>query len=81
MIKNIQNFRNFRKELINSNTRTQKVLDSRLAFPNSSLADLYETLTMPPILTKAHNELDKTVDLAYRPQPFTTEAKRIEFFI
>ena len=78
MIKNIQNFR---KELINSNTRTQKVLDSRLAFPNSSLADLYETLTMPPILTKAHNELDKTVDLAYRPQPFTTEAKRMEFFI
>ena len=78
MIKNIQNFR---KELINSNTRTQKVLDSRLAFPNSSLADLYEPSIMQAILTKAHYELIKVVDLAYRPQPFTTEAKRMEFFI
>jgi 5-methylcytosine-specific restriction protein B len=29
---------------------------------------------MPPALVKAHNELDKAVDLAYRPQPFTSEA-------
>jgi len=28
---------------------------------------------------KAHNELDKAVDLAYRPQAFINEAKRIEF--
>ncbi|HSO85525.1 MAG TPA: type IIL restriction-modification enzyme MmeI [Draconibacterium sp.] len=34
---------------------------------------------MPPELVKAHNELDKSVDLAYRPQPFTNETKRIEF--
>ena len=34
---------------------------------------------MPPALVKAHNELDKAVDLAYRAQPFTTEAKRMEF--
>lgn len=60
-------------------TAAQKVLDARLAFPNSSLADLYDPLTMPPILTQAHNELDKAVDLAYRPQPFTTEAKRMEY--
>jgi hypothetical protein len=45
----------------------------------SSLADLYDPLTMPPALVKAHNELDKAVDLAYRAQPFTTEAKRMEF--
>jgi hypothetical protein len=57
----------------------QKVLDARLQFPNSSLADLYDPLTMPPALVKAHNELDKAVDLAYRPQPFTTEANRMEF--
>lgn len=57
----------------------QKVLDTRLQFPGSSLADLYNPLTMPPALVKAHNELDKAVDLAYRPQPFTTEAKRMEF--
>ena len=57
----------------------QKVLDTRLQFPNSSLADLYDPLTMPPALVKAHNELDKAVDLAYRPQPFTSEANRMVF--
>jgi hypothetical protein len=58
---------------------SQKVLDARLQFPNSSLADLYDPLTMPPALVKAHNELDKAVDLAYRPQAFTTEANRLVF--
>jgi hypothetical protein len=57
----------------------QKVLDARAAFPNTSLADLYDPLTMPPILVKAHNELDKAVDLAYRPQAFTSDANRMEF--
>jgi len=57
----------------------QKVLDARLQFPDSSLADLYDPLTMPPALVKAHNELDKAVDLAYRSQPFISEAKRMEF--
>ena len=57
----------------------QKVLDARAEFPNSSLADLYDPLTMPPILVKAHNELDRAVDLAYRPQPFTSDANRMEF--
>lgn len=57
----------------------QNVLDTRLQFPNSSLADLYDPLTMPPALVKAHNELDKAVDLAYRSQPFTSDAKRMEF--
>lgn len=58
---------------------SQKVLDVRLQFPNSSLADLYDPLTMPPALVKAHNELDKSVDLAYRPQAFTSEANRMVF--
>lgn len=57
----------------------QKVLDTRAEYPNSSLANLYDPLTMPPVLVKAHNELDKAVDLAYRPQPFINETKRIEF--
>ena len=56
-----------------------KVLDVRAAFPGSSLADLYDPLTMPPALVKAHQELDKAVDLAYRPQPFINETKRMEF--
>ena len=57
----------------------QKVLDARLEFPKSSLSDLYDPLTMPPVLIKAHNELDKAVDLAYRPQTFTSEANRMVF--
>ncbi len=57
----------------------QRVLDCRAEFPNSSLADLYDPLTMPPSLTAAHNNLDRVVDLAYRPQPFLNDAKRMEF--
>ena len=60
-------------------TAAQKVLDARLQFPNSSLADLYDPITMPPALVKAHNELDKAVDLAYRSQPFTGDANRMVF--
>jgi hypothetical protein len=63
----------------NIEEKAQKVLDVRLAFPNSSLADLYDPLTMPPALVKAHNDLDKAVDQAYRTQPFISEAKRMEF--
>lgn len=57
----------------------QDVLDTRAQFPNSSLADLYDPNTMPPALVKAHQALDKAVDLCYRSQPFPNETKRIEF--
>jgi hypothetical protein len=57
----------------------QGVLDARAQFPNASLADLYDPNTMPPVLVKAHQALDKAVDLCYRPQPFINETKRIEF--
>lgn len=60
-------------------TKAQKILDVRAEFPESSLADLYDPLTMPPKLIKAHQELDKAVDLCYRPQAFTNETARIEF--
>jgi type I restriction-modification system DNA methylase subunit len=67
------------KQIKTIEEKAQKVLDARALFPNSSLADLYDPLTMPPALVKAHNELDKAVDLAYRPQPFTNEANRMVF--
>lgn len=57
----------------------QAVLDARAQFPESSLADLYDPNTMPPVLVKAHQQLDKAVDLCYRPQPFPSESKRIEY--
>ena len=45
----------------------QCVLDARAQFASSSLADLYDPLTMPPALLKAHQKLDTAVDAAYQP--------------
>ena len=67
------------KQIKTIEEKAQNVLDVRASFPNSSLADLYNPLTMPPALVKAHNELDKAVDAAYSKQAFTSEAKRMEF--
>jgi hypothetical protein len=67
------------KQIRTVEEKAQNILDVRKEFPNSSLADLYDPLTMPAILVKAHQELDKAVDLCYRPQPFPNETKRIEF--
>ena len=43
----------------------QEILNAREKHPNSSLADLYNDLTMPPELRKAHQENDKVVMEAY----------------
>ena len=43
----------------------QAILDARAIYPNSSLADLYDELTMPKELRKAHQENDKAVMEAY----------------
>ena len=43
----------------------QMILDARNLYPDSSLADLYDELTMPPELRKAHQENDKAVMEAY----------------
>jgi hypothetical protein len=67
------------KQIKTIEEKAQHVLDVRASFPTSSLADLYNPLTMPPALVKAHNELDKAVDAAYSKQAFTSEAKRMEF--
>ncbi len=57
----------------------ESVLEARKMFPNSSLADLYDPLAMPPALMKAHQALDKAVDAAYRSVPFTSDSQRMEF--
>ena len=43
----------------------QVVLDARKQFPGSSLADLYDPLTMPPVLLEAHQNLDREVMRLY----------------
>lgn len=68
-----------KNKIANIEEKAQKVLDVRLSFPNSTLADLYDQLSMPPALIKAHNELDKAVDLAYKNKVFATDANRMVF--
>lgn len=43
----------------------QAILDARSLYPDSSLADLYDEVTMPPELRKAHQANDKAVMQAY----------------
>jgi hypothetical protein len=81
-------------EPLDHNARTgieiaaQGVLDARALFTGSTLADLYDPLTMPPALVKAHQQLDKAVDAAYvaaeksagRKAPkLGTDAERVAF--
>ncbi len=44
----------------------------------TSLADLYDPLTMPAPLTKAHAALDRAVDRCYRSAPFHSDRERVE---
>jgi len=57
----------------------QAVLDARAAHPNATLADLYDPLTMPPNLVKAHQVLDTAVDAAYGRKGFKNDAERVAF--
>jgi hypothetical protein len=60
-------------------TAAQRVLDARAAFPASTLADLYDPLTMPAALAAAHAALDKAVDKCYRSEPFSSDRTRVEY--
>ncbi|WP_461466687.1 type IIL restriction-modification enzyme MmeI [Melaminivora sp.] len=65
----------------------QAVLDARAQFQQgerpASLADLYDPLTMPPALLKAHQQLDAAVDAAYAPaagkKTWKNDAERVAF--
>ena len=43
----------------------QSILDARALYPDCSLADLYDEVTMPPELRKAHQANDRAVMKAY----------------
>jgi len=55
-----------------SNT-AQAILNARARYPESSLADLYDQLTMPPDLRAAHEANDRAVLAAYGLAPDTPE--------
>ena len=53
----------------------QAILDALALYPDSSLADLYDELTMPPELRTAHQKNDRAVMEAYgMPVKGTTES-------
>jgi hypothetical protein len=63
------------------------VLDVRARFQTgeqpATLADLYDPLTMPPELLKAHQKLDAAVDKAYEARGgkkhYKSDAERVAF--
>jgi hypothetical protein len=57
----------------------KEVLAVREQFPGSTLADLYDPVSMPPRLAKAHEALDRAVDRCYRKEPFASDRQRVEF--
>lgn len=58
----------------------QEILDARALYPKDSLADLYDPLTMPPELLKAHQNNDRAVMEAYGlPVKTTTESDAVAF--
>ncbi len=60
-------------------TKAQAVLDIRKTYHDSTLADLYDPLTIPPNLAKAHQALDKAVDAAYGYKGSKDDAARVAF--
>ena len=57
----------------------QGVLEARTHCPDASLAALYDPLTMPPDLVKAHRKLDAAVDAAYARRKFSGDRDRLAF--
>ena len=56
----------------------QAVLDARTAYPDTTLANLYDPDLMPPTLRRAHQALDRAVDRLYRKGGFASERERVE---
>lgn len=57
----------------------QRILDIRHEFTHSTLADLYDSSSMPPTLVKAHQALDRAVDAAYGQKKYNSDADRVAF--
>ena len=53
----------------------QAILDARAKYPDSSLADLYDELAMPPDLRRAHQENDRAVMAVYGFSTKMTESE------
>ncbi|MDO4908037.1 DNA methyltransferase, partial [Neisseria sp.] len=56
----------------------ENVLLARDAFPDKTLAQLYDPEKMPETLREAHRALDDAVDKLYRAKPFSDGLERVE---
>ncbi|MBB5771868.1 hypothetical protein HNP47_001872 [Brevundimonas vesicularis] len=65
-------------EKVRLDALAQAVLDARAAYPDATLADLYDPDVMPADLRKAHRALDLAVDRLYRKAPFESDRERVE---
>lgn len=61
--------------------RATEVLEQRAKHADSSLADLYDPLTMPRDLHRAHRALDREVDRSYRSKAFRSDADRMALLL
>jgi hypothetical protein len=59
--------------------RATAVLRARANSPKSTLAELYDPLSMPPLLQKAHADLDRAVERCYRQEKFRSEQECVGF--
>ena len=53
------------EQMVKIEQTAQAILDARALYPDCSLADLYDELTMPPELRRAHQANDKAAMQAY----------------
>jgi hypothetical protein len=65
------------KQHLKIENTAKAILDARALYPNASLADLYDELTMPPELRKAHQENDKAVMQAYGFTKLSEDGRKV----
>ncbi|WP_071461816.1 class I SAM-dependent DNA methyltransferase [Polynucleobacter asymbioticus] len=75
----IWNIGSSEETIANLTSTAQGILDARKLFPNASLADLYDKVTMPIELIKAHEANNKAVDEAYGYKGGDDDASRVAF--
>jgi hypothetical protein len=66
------------KQMAGVEAAAQTVLDVRGNYPLATLAEIYDPLTMPATLVKAHEALDRAVEHCYRTNPFHSDRERVE---
>jgi hypothetical protein len=57
----------------------QAILDARLSFPTSTLADLYDPNSMPRELLQAHRDNDEAVEGCYGTRRFRSDLERLAY--